>query len=37
MTEAIICAPMRIEARAIRRGLRDSADPPQVLRTGYGT
>ena len=42
MTEAIICAPMRIEARAIRRGLRansgqHSSDPPQVLRTGYGT
>src|SRR5690348_17961996 len=42
MTDAIICAPMRIEARAIRRGLRansdqHSADPPQVLRTGYGT
>ena len=28
MTDAIICAPMRIEARAIRRGLRTSADPP---------
>src|SRR5690242_15858104 len=37
MTEAIICAPMRIEARAIRRGLRASSDPPQVLRTGNGT
>ena len=37
MTETIICAPMRIEARAIRRGLRGSADPPEVLRTGYGT
>ena len=37
MTDAIICAPMRIEARAIRRGLRTSADPPDVLRTGYGT
>ena len=37
MTDAIICAPMRIEARAIRRGLRTSADPPGVLRTGYGT
>ena len=37
MTDAIICAPMRIEARAIRRGLRTSADPPEVLRTGYGT
>ncbi|MGH3177435.1 MAG: hypothetical protein ACRDPF_26625, partial [Streptosporangiaceae bacterium] len=37
MTDAIICAPMRIEARAIRRGLRISADPPEVVRTGYGT
>ena len=37
MSDAIICAPMRIEARAIRRGLRTSADPPEVLRTGYGT
>src|SRR2546429_69433 len=37
MTEAIICAPMRIEARAIRRGLRANPDPPRVIRTGYGT
>jgi hypothetical protein len=29
MSDAIICAPMRIEARAIRRGLRTSADPPE--------
>ena len=34
MTDTIICAPMRIEARAIRRGLRTSPDPPQVLRSG---
>jgi 4-hydroxy-3-methylbut-2-enyl diphosphate reductase len=42
----LICAPMRIEARAIRRGLRSSASSaenfraeelPEVLRTGYGT
>ena len=42
----LICAPMRIEARAIRQGLRGGAevvhtgsDPktPTVLRTGYGT
>ena len=31
----LICAPMRIEARAIRQGLRGSA--PEVVRTGYGT
>jgi 4-hydroxy-3-methylbut-2-en-1-yl diphosphate reductase len=37
MTETIICAPMRVEARAIRHGLRASENPPQVLRTGYGT
>jgi 4-hydroxy-3-methylbut-2-en-1-yl diphosphate reductase len=37
MTDAIICAPMRVEARAIRQGLRASDDPPRVLRTGYGT
>jgi 4-hydroxy-3-methylbut-2-enyl diphosphate reductase len=37
MTETIICAPMRVEARAIRHGLRDSENPPRVLRTGYGT
>jgi len=49
--QLLICAPMGIEARAIRRGLRAraggsgggvppgqlSADPPKVLRTGYGT
>ncbi|HJY95917.1 MAG TPA: hypothetical protein VJ371_13255, partial [Streptosporangiaceae bacterium] len=33
----LICAPLRIEARAIRRGLRDLPDPPAVIRTGYGT
>src|SRR5580700_1762417 len=42
----LICAPMRIEARAIRRGLRSSASSAEigrtdsvteVLRTGYGT
>jgi 4-hydroxy-3-methylbut-2-en-1-yl diphosphate reductase len=42
----LICAPMRIEARAIRRGLRSSASSaetlrtgsvPEVLRTGWGT
>ena len=48
----LVCAPLRFEARAVRRGLRDGdpgdsgagsgaghgiADPPTVLRTGYGT
>jgi len=41
MTDSIICAPMRVEARAIRRGLRagngHGVDPPEVLRIGYGT
>jgi 4-hydroxy-3-methylbut-2-enyl diphosphate reductase len=44
MTEdLLICAPMRIEARAVRRGLRDSTDATkasgsaaEVLRTGWG-
>ena len=33
----LICAPLRIEAVAIRRGLRDLRDlpdPPAVIRTG---
>ena len=45
----LVCAPLRFEARAVRRGLRDGdsgadsgagrgiADTPTVLRTGYGT
>ena len=33
----LICAPMRIEARAVRQGLRASVNPPEVVRTGYGT
>ena len=37
----LLCAPLRIEARAIRRGLRDDPGPPgpapAVLRTGWGT
>jgi len=33
----LICAPLRIEARAVRRGLRGSDHPPEVRRTGYGT
>ena len=43
----LVCAPLLFEARAVRRGLRDSAragggasradaDPPTVMRTGYG-
>ncbi len=44
--QLLICAPMRIEARAIRRGLRAGSEvvrtgsgpgTPTVLRTGYGT
>ena len=44
--QLLICAPMRIEARAIRQGLRagsgvvrTASDPkaPTVLHTGYGT
>jgi 4-hydroxy-3-methylbut-2-enyl diphosphate reductase len=44
----LVCAPLRFEARAVRRGLRDSAragggpaaggtEAASVLRTGYGT
>ena len=36
-SDTLICAPLRIEARAVRRGLRDLDDPPAVVRTGYGT
>jgi 4-hydroxy-3-methylbut-2-enyl diphosphate reductase len=41
----LVCTPLRAEAQAVRRGLRDSAkaadgvsgaDAPTVLRTGYG-
>jgi 4-hydroxy-3-methylbut-2-enyl diphosphate reductase len=43
----LVCAPLRVEARAVRRGLRDSAraggasgrdgaDAASVVRTGYG-
>ncbi|MFY9933235.1 MAG: hypothetical protein WAK82_35045, partial [Streptosporangiaceae bacterium] len=42
--DLLICAPMRIEARAVRRGLRDSTgatgitgSTAEVLRTGYGS
>jgi 4-hydroxy-3-methylbut-2-en-1-yl diphosphate reductase len=33
----LLCAPLRIEARAILRGLRASTNPPEIVRTGYGT
>jgi 4-hydroxy-3-methylbut-2-en-1-yl diphosphate reductase len=33
----LICAPMRIEARAVRQGLRATLRRPEVVRTGYGT
>jgi hypothetical protein len=33
----LICAPLGFEARAVRRGLRGSTQPPEVRRTGYGT
>jgi 4-hydroxy-3-methylbut-2-en-1-yl diphosphate reductase len=37
-TGLLICSPLKIEARAVRRGLRDSAGSnTTVLRTGYGT
>ncbi len=34
--ELLICAPMRIEARAVRRGLRDSTGATGITRSGYG-
>jgi 4-hydroxy-3-methylbut-2-enyl diphosphate reductase len=33
----VIYAPMRIEARAIRRGLAAAGHPAEIVRTGYGT
>ncbi len=32
----LLCAPMRIEARTLQRGLARQAGDVQVLRTGYG-
>ena len=35
----LVCAPLRLEARAVRRGLRSqpaSQRPVQVVVTGYG-
>jgi len=39
MSEPVICAPLRVEARALRRGLRGANGLPavDVLRTGYGS
>ncbi|HET9895799.1 MAG TPA: 4-hydroxy-3-methylbut-2-enyl diphosphate reductase [Streptosporangiaceae bacterium] len=38
MSGLLLCAPMRVEARALRRGLaeHDGAAAVRVLRTGYG-
>jgi 4-hydroxy-3-methylbut-2-enyl diphosphate reductase len=36
MSEPVICAPLRVEARALRRGLRRVDGQATVLRTGYG-
>ena len=40
MTGPVICAPLRVEARALRRGLRDLREhghaTVDVVRTGYG-
>src|SRR5262245_22438985 len=38
MSEPVICAPLRVEARALRRGLRgaNGLASVDVLRTGYG-
>jgi 4-hydroxy-3-methylbut-2-en-1-yl diphosphate reductase len=38
MSGPVICAPLRVEARALRRGLRRANGQPgvDVLRTGYG-
>src|SRR5262249_28874950 len=38
VSKLTVCAPLRVEARALRRGLAASADTAQahVVRTGYG-
>ena len=41
MSGLTVCAPLRIEARAVRRGLRDAGETArpadtQLIRTGYG-
>jgi 4-hydroxy-3-methylbut-2-en-1-yl diphosphate reductase len=35
MTTLMVCAPLRVEARALRRGLAGASEV-QVVRTGYG-
>jgi 4-hydroxy-3-methylbut-2-enyl diphosphate reductase len=40
MTDLTVCAPLSLEARALRRGLRGTADGApgvRVIRTGYGS
>jgi len=36
MSRLTVCAPLGVEARALRRGLGVSGDQVQVIRTGYG-
>ena len=36
MSALMLCAPLGVEARALRRGLSDSGEHVQVTRTGYG-
>ncbi len=36
MSKLTVCAPLGVEARALRRGLAASQDRVQVIRTGYG-
>jgi 4-hydroxy-3-methylbut-2-en-1-yl diphosphate reductase len=36
MSMLTVCAPLGVEARALRRGLRESGAQVQVIRTGYG-
>ena len=36
MSQLTVCAPLGVEARALRRGLADRHDHVQVTRTGYG-
>jgi len=36
MSRLTVCAPLGVEARALRRGLAASHDRAEVIRTGYG-